>query len=249
MNNRFNNNSPTFSSRCVQIKDAQWVCRKVRSIPHLSTTKIGATMLDLEIENPQSYDKFVNKHPFEPLVANSKKEAWLFKMFGWYRRIITKMSHARENCRFGKKDNLHLVENVIQQLKTEGFGNCGEDALLSAAILNINGAKSYTARMKVDDLLIDHLVCIFNKDSSVFDGKITNKTIIIDSWLDDVDFASNMFVKYKSLYKKYFSIKRKSKIDFCDIKPVELSGSEQLLLLMKHEGLCFPSLNRGFMQK
>ena len=40
---------------------------------------------------------------------------------------------------------------------------------------------------------LNHVVCIFNKDGSQFNGTVNNSTIIIDNWAGKTDFAKNMY--------------------------------------------------------
>ena len=252
MNNlNFSQNSPSFTARSPQIKDAQWVARTVRSIPHVSSTRVSAPMWGLQEKYSDLYIRFLNKKPYEHFVARDEQEMKIVKLFAWQKRLIKKLVKAREEWRVGVKDDYRRVTNVLGQFKYDKIGNCGEDAFLSASIVKMNGVKNvYTARMNIDDAQVDHVVCVFNPDGSKFDGKVKKDTIIIDSWINEADFASNMFVKYKNLCKKFFfNLKPQSKISFRDIKPIELSGSEQLLLSMKYEKLHYPSSTREFMQK
>lgn len=248
--NSINQNIP-FTARPPQIKDAQWVARTVRSFPHISTTRISASMWKLQEQNLGLYDRFVSKKPFEHFMPQNEHELKIVKLFAWQKRIINRIAKARDEWSVGHKDDYRRVGNVLNQFKYDKIGNCGEDAFLSAAIVKMNGVKNvYTAKMKVDDSPIDHVVCVFNSDGSSFNGKVKKDTIIIDSWIDQADFASNMFVKYKNLCQKFFfNLKPKSEIGFREITPVELTGEEQFVLSLKYDKLRYPSLTREFMQK
>ena len=252
MNNlNFSQNSPSFTARSPQIKDAQWVARTVRSFPHISTTRISAPMWNLQEQNLNLYDRFMNKKSFEVLVPRNEQEFKMINLFAWQKKIIKRLASARREWGVGRKDDFRRVGNILGQLKYDKIGNCGEDAFLSAAIVKMNGVENVcTAKINIDDAQVDHVVCVFNPDGSKFDGKVKKDTIIIDSWINEADFASNMFVKYKNLCKKFFfNLKPQSQISFRDVKPVELSASEQLVLSAKYEKLHYPSLTREFMQK
>ncbi len=251
MTNNSVNHSIAFTARASQIKDAQWVARNVRSFPHISTTRISAKMWDLQEQNWNLYDRFVSKKPFEHFVPQNEHELKIVKLFAWHKRIINRIAKAREEWGIGGKDDYRRVTNVMGQLKYNKIGNCGEDAFLSAAIVKMNGVKNVcTAKMKVDGSPIDHVVCVYNADDSIFNGKVKKDTIIIDSWIDQADFASNMFVKYRNLCQKFFfDLKSKSKISFREITPIELTGEEQLVLALKYNKLRYPSVTREFMQK
>lgn len=244
-------NTQSFTARAPQVRDAQWVCRKVRSFPHISTTRISAKMWDLKEQNWNLYDRFTSTKPFEHFFPKNEHEFKITKLFAWQKRIIKRITYAREDWRVGAKDDYRKVSNIMGQLKYDKIGNCGEDAFLSAAITKINGVNNVcTAKMKIDNSPIDHIVCVFNADDSVFNGKIKKDTIIIDSWINQADFASNMFVKYKNLCQKFFfNLKPNSEIGFREITPIKLSGEEKLVLSLKYDKLRYPSVTRSFMQK
>lgn len=244
-------NNINFSGRCPQIRDAQWVCHIVNTAyPHVSTTRFSAPMYRLKQENAELYNKFIDKNPFHVSGPFNFRELKLIELFDWQKRIVDKLNRVRREWQYGCKSGSQLINNVIGQLKFGKIGNCGEDALLSEAILKINGVdNACTAALKIDNHNIDHSVCVFNKDGSKFDGKVTKNTIVIDPWFGTADFASNMFLKYKSFCKKYFfNMKDDSKIGFRDIKSLNISGEEFLLLSLEHDNLFFPGITREFMQ-
>jgi len=245
------NNNVYYTGRCPQIRDAEWVCHTVNTaFPHVSTTKIKPFVQKAANKNSALLDKFLNNAEKNDLVFNSSEDFNILKVFDWYKHLITKLHEVRINWTKGHASGYSLLNGVIGQLEHEKLGNCGEDAYLSHAILKLNGVgNAYTARLQADGNHIDHSVCVFNKDNSIFDGKVNKNTIIIDPWLGCADFAPNMFVKYKNLCKKYFpQITPKSQIGFQNIKSIDLSGEEQLLLLLKYDKFCYPSCDRVFMQ-
>ena len=251
MTNSIQNKNIAFTARAPQIKDAQWVARKVRSFPHISTTRLSAPIWNLQEQNLALYDRYMAKKSFERFVPKNDNEAKLVKLFAWHKRMINKLKNARDEWRVGRKDDFRRVSSVLGQFKYDKVGNCGEDAFLSGAIAKINGVENvYTAKLNVDDSVVDHVVCFFNSDGAKFDGNIKNDTIIIDSWIGEADYAKNMFVKYKNLCQKFFfNLKPNSEIRFQNVSPINLSGSEQLVLSLKYDNLRYPSLTREFMQK
>lgn len=240
-----------FTSKCSQVKDAQWVCHVVSTaFPHISTTRLSAPMFKLKKENAEIYNDFINKNlSYEPKIYNNY-ELKMLALFDWQNHLGQKLNRVRKKWQLGSKNSSNLVSNVIEQLKSDKIGNCGEDALLSEAILKINGIdNSYTAALCVNDSKIDHRVCVFNKDGAKFDGNVNKNTIIIDPWLGFADFAQNMFVKYKKFCNKYFfNIKDNSKLSLTDVKSLDISGEELLLLTLKHDKLLFPGITKEFMR-
>ena len=244
-------NNINFTGRCPQVRDAQWVCHVVNTAyPHVSSTRFSAPMYRLKQENAELYNKFIDKNPFHVSGPFNFRELKLVALFDWQKRLVDKLNRVRREWQYGCKSSYQLVNNVIGQLKFGKIGNCGEDALLSEAILKINGVKnSYTANLITDNSKIDHSVCVFNRDGSKFDGKVTKNTIIIDPWIGAADFAQNMFLKYKSLANKYFfNIDDKSKLGLTNIKSLNLSGKDTFLLALKHGKLVYPGVTREFMQ-
>lgn len=244
-------NNINFTARCPQVRDAQWVCHVVNTaFPHVSSTRLSAPMYKLKSENENLYNRFVSKNILGVYIPYNYDELKLLSLFKWQKRLVDKLNSVRKDWQTGIHKSSKLVDNVINQLKFDKLGNCGEDALLSEAILKINGVKnSYTANLITDNSKIDHSVCVFNRDGSKFDGKVTKNTIIIDPWIGAADFAQNMFLKYKSLANKYFfNIDDKSKLGLTNIKSLKLSGKDTFLLALKHGKLVYPGVTREFMQ-
>lgn len=245
-------NNLLFTSRCPEVRDAQWVCQKVKNtFPHISTTKISAKMADIEEANWDLYRKFIDKPEYALLYNKNPKDRKFLRLFAWRKRIVKRIHDARESWRIGGKDDYHRVNNVLGQFKYDKLGNCGEDAFMAATILRINGVdNACTAGLKVDGSFLDHMVCVFNKDGSTFNGKPNKNTIIIDPWVGMADFASNMFQKYKNVFSELLiGIKPQSEITFRNVAEVGISGMERFLLIMKHPELCYPNSAREFMRK
>ena len=251
MNTLFVSQNPSFTSSSTQIRDAQWVCQKVRSFPHISTTHIAPSVEELADKNIELYDRFMDKKPFEHFVANTPKEAKLVRIFSWRNQLVDRITRARDEWYVGTKDNYKRVVNILNQFKYDRLGNCGEDAYLATAILKLNGIdNAYVAKIEVDNYWIDHVICVFNRDGSVFDGKSLKNTIIIDPWVGDADFAQNMFLKYKGQYKKFMcGIKSDSEIKLSKSDYVLFSQKELKVLQEKFKYLLYPENKRGFMQK
>ena len=60
---------------------------------------------------------------------------------------------------------------------------------------NIHNATCATLFKKKNSFCeeIDHAVCIFNRDGSLYNGKISKNTIIVDPWIGKVGFAQTVF--------------------------------------------------------
>lgn len=240
---------PSFSSRCPEIRDAQWVCQKVKSFPHISSTKVTIPVTDLAYKHPDLYNKFT-RFPY-PDLFKKPEEHKIVRIFEWQKNLVKKMSHARDDWGVLRKGDFKTVGAILGQFKYNRLGNCGEDAFLSAAILRLNGIKNaYTASIKIDKYSQDHAVCAFNRSGKPYSGKIERDTIIIDPWIGVADFASNVFQKYKDSFSKYFvGLNQDSKIFFDNIRKFNISGEEEFLLSIRRPELLYPESNRCFMQK
>ena len=87
MNNlSFYQNSTSFTARSPQVKDAQWVARTVRAIPHISTTRVSAPMWNLQEQNFDLYNRFINKKSFEVLVPRNEHEFKILNLFAWQKK-------------------------------------------------------------------------------------------------------------------------------------------------------------------
>jgi len=240
MNINNQNQTISYTGRCPQIKDAQWVCRTVRSAyPHIALTKTAPVIKRYRDKFPSIHVEDLQKKEISAILRISRRQ----------KINIRKINAVRAERRKEKISDACRVNHIIEQFKNVKLGNCGEDAILSAAILKINGVENaYVAKLKTDKQNIDHTVCLFNKDGSPFDGKICKNTIIVDAWLDCADFAANIFTKYKCMCKNLLSgINDDSKIGFRDVKRLDISGGEALILTLCHNKLRFPSFSRDFM--
>lgn len=218
-----------FTARCKQIKEAQNVCHKVVvNFPHLSSTKLAPLSDKFENRYPLLYDKFISANPAGGRFAIGKtnEERMVFAVFKSIRRLICNINSCRLD-RIGIEDDFSKIYAILSQLKYNKIGNCAEDAQISELILRLGGKKNvYTASLNIGDHKVDHLICFFNKDGSKFDGKIGKNTILVDSWLGDADFADNMLLKYKSIYKDFLFMPKNGKISFRNIKSLNLSDKE-----------------------
>lgn len=209
-------------------------------------------MFRLECENANLYNDFIDSlhNPFRSCRPKDEKEVKLLRLFDWRSKLINRLNRARYYWQTGCKNDCDRSQGVIYQLKSEKLGNCGEDAFLSALILKLNGVKNACmATLKSGKEKVDHVVCVFNKDGSAFDGKVSKNTIIIDPWVGTADFASNMFLKYKALAKKYFyNIKPDSKLGFENVRQLDLSDRQKLRLCLENDNLIYPSEKRDLMK-
>jgi hypothetical protein len=219
-----------FTARCEQIRNAQKVCHNITSnFPHISSTKLAPLVDKLEDKYPKIFDKFLYANPNAGnyIKAQSKSEQKIINIFSWMERLISNIERERDFRHATSNNSFYKIRAIMSQLQNSKIGNCFEAANLSELLMRLNGEKNvYTANIKVGKFQVDHTVCFFNKDGKPFDGKINKKTIILDSWLNDVDFANNMLNKYRNIYKKYMFMPEKGKMSFSNVENLELSRKE-----------------------
>ena len=210
--------SPSFQKRCPQIRDAQRVCHIINgSYAHVSDTRIRPALYNLMVKDNVS-DGFKSKY----LVR--------FKMF------IEHMKEVRDTFQGSVKGLLpdkSRPMKIFQQLKLYHMGNCYENAIAAEAILKLNGVpNACCAVLKRGNTVIDHIVCVFNRDGSKFDGKIINNhTIIVDPWLGKTDFANKMFKFYDNDCQIRLNLKdRSGKFGLGDIRETNISDYDKTLM-------------------
>ena len=233
-------NSVNFTGRCPQIKTAYKVCHIVNeNFPHISSTKFSPMFEKIKWQNADSYGKFINYNPMFPLSCSNASERKFFELLLCQTDLIRDMNRARERCSLAKT-GLETALYNFSQLKFNRLGNCMEDARASETIMRMNGFDNvYTANLKRGSQYIDHMVCVFNKDGSKFDGNWNKNTIILDAWSGICDFAGNMFKKYENMFKDYFYISDSGKFGFHNVKSLKLSDSDLNTLKQKYPELLF----------
>lgn len=252
INNNLNyNNNVSFSGRCPQIKDAQWVCHKISSeFPHISTTRLKPFFDKLEEDNIELFSEYVSTNSFwhaEQKVKN-KKDKKLLTLFNWHRAIIGQINMARSHRPLGFKNDYCRITNIIFQLKYDKLGNCYENAKMAECIMKMNGFKNvYTSALKCENYPVDHYVCVFNKDGSEFNGKIGKKTIIIDPWLGLVDFTGNIFKKYINEFSDFIYIPKNKGIEFRELNHLHLTDEDIQNLRKDFPELIYPLGQKKFM--
>lgn len=151
-------------------------------------------------------------------------------------KTIMKLGQARQaaNQKFGNSNILSVID-ILENFK---LGNCYENAKVAEVILLLNGIKNAgIARLKTFlGQPINHVVCLFNKDGSPYDGNINKHTIVIDNWAGKADFANNMINFYKTQFKEYFNIPINEQVEFIEFSKTEIP--ENTLDHLRHR---FPS--------
>lgn len=263
MNNISINNSPVFTSRKAVIRDANWVCHKINAnLSHCSTTKHIPTYKKLIMENPNfvknspmpesmksllQFIKLLTEQPLKPYQLESNSLKQNVNLLNYSKHIIPNLGRVRNlaEYKYGPK----TIQSVIYQLSEFKLGNCYENAKVAEFILLLNGIENAClAKLYNNNKPIDHIVCLFNKDGSSFNGKINNSTIVIDNWAGKTDYAKNMCSYYKNLYKDYFYIPANSFIDYKEFEKLNLSSKEICKLKEKYPNFLFQA-KRKFMSE
>ena len=269
-------NKLSFTSRCPQIRDAQWVCHKVNEIfPHESTTKFKPLF---EKQLRRVFGKKVNEPA--PLPMDSIKRyireiniprmlcprgfkeklkqnfMFLFRKYSkddlrslyYIDEKIVNLGNCRTECDklFGDSNELLKVLRMFEVYK---LGNCSENATITELILKLNGVENARTMHLKYKSVPEHAVCVFNIDGSPFEKIINNKSIIIDPWAGKADFANNMIKFYKNMLNNNFLIDTEPHLRYDVINSVELQPSELSELRGKYPQLLFQSKNHRFMQK
>jgi len=245
------NISPAFAARCPQIRDADWVCRKVNHFEHISLTKYRKQILDYAVSKG-ALAEGQSVHALRSLRPIGKRNNNLLKFYEFYKNFAETFSSVRKDWENVVLNDAQATVKMIKQYNDCQMANCGEDAFLAAAITRLNGVENvYTACFTKDKMSLGHQVCIFNKDRSEFDGKIKPfNTIIIDPWIQKADFANLLLKDYKINLRNFIDFDDVDKIKFANkyIYKIDFSNTDISSLKEQYPKLIYPYKNRNFME-
>ena len=274
--NNISNRKISYTARCPQVRDANWVCHAFNSkFPNFSISKhkpifekeanklfrLEENEVPLEIND--IYETLccctLTKEDFKFLPLKDKimhKIASLFlskerkanlRRLGAIKTAITDFADKRQSC-YEIAGGVEKPLGALLFLSKHKLGNCYESAIGAKIILKLNGiSNSEVISLKDIEGKSVHTVCVFNTDGSKFKG-FTNKSIIIDPWIGKADFAQNIIQTYRNEYSNYFAFKDKG---MPDIEFKKLSGiyKKRLQAIKKaYPELIFRSKNRHFMK-
>ena len=256
--------TPSFTSRCPQIRDAEWVCRVINhTFPHYSTSKQQVRIINLLKRNrseikfdttPKTiadiYKIISGYKPSNPDSKLAKLLKTIQNMLGLYgiKRLTANSLFGMGNKVY---ESLYLMENYK-------FGNCSECAIIAELILKMNGINNACCAsihkglkgMSVKDWTdLDHLICIFNKDGTPFADKITKETIIIDPWINKAGFAKDMERFYRNEFSHFFKLDPDEVFKYERAEIVNLEEFAMAKLQDKYHPFIFKNKSRKFMQR
>ncbi|MCQ2739592.1 MAG: hypothetical protein MJ237_05120 [bacterium] len=187
-----NQNSPNFMSRCSSIRMAQDICHSVnKQYQCLSSSKFSPM-----------YDTFLKTYRYAGTNTKTKNGVNVFKV----RDAYIKLQESIDNIRM---THSHSIFDLACSIACTRKGNCNEIAAAALYELIINGIQNpMLASLKTEEngYDFDHVFCVFNRDGSSVTKIKNNNTIIVDPWLNDVDFANNMIKKYTYDYSKWVKL-------------------------------------------
>ena len=259
-------NKISFHGRCIQIKDAQWVCHALNStLPHSSTTRMIPAFKKIIYKNPDLVP--TQKKIFNMMnildALEFMKDNFLLNLpnamrFPQHQKHYQHIINAIKTILFLSNSRLRSeffaggrnIRSILDTVSKYKVGNCYEDARLSELVLLMNGVKNAcTAELQIrfQKDAISHNVCVFNRDGSPFNGVINKHTIIIDNWAGKIDFADNMIKFYRNQCKEFFDIPDDKVLDIWPIEKFELKSVIIDMLKEKFPQLIFKSKSRQFM--
>lgn len=265
---------PNFTSRIVQIRDAQWVCHKVNTVfPYFSPTKFKLLFEHYLQKTTYSkkkkliFNDFAEIYQFVKTKNIAKNTSFFDKIKNLFysseeEKQTVMISAIEKNIKkigvFRKEKNEKNVfscQNVIDMMCNHKIGNCDETATLAEFIMKLNGMTNtkcgiiYNKSKPINNAGL-HSVCLFNIDNSPIEKIINNKTIIIDAWLGKADFANNMMKYYQNTCKDLLSLPQPKSITIDGLLPrVTLSNDVFEYYKNKFPELIFKSKDHKFMQK
>ena len=256
--------TPSFTARCPQVRDADWVCRVINhTFPHFSSSKQQVRIINLLKRNRSAIkyettpktltDVYEILEKFKPKDKTSKLSKQLKTIKDILERYAIKRFSAECHMGHGNKifESLHLMENFK-------FGNCSECAMIAELILKMNGIHNACCATLNKGLQrspitewkdLDHLICVFNKDGSVFNGRITPQTIFIDPWVNKAGFAKDMERFYRNEFSHFFQLDPDEVFKYEPAYIVDVTDFTMAKIKSKYPPFLFKNPNRKFMQK
>lgn len=255
--------TPNFTARCPEIRDAEWVCRVINhTFPHYSTTKQQIRIINLLKRNrseikyektpkvlAEVYEIFEN---YIPKITNSKLAKQLTSIKEMLEKTSTKRFTAERRMGRNKTfESLYLMEMFK-------FGNCTESAIIAELILKMNGIQNACCaslnkglkRMPITEWTdLDHLICVFNKDGSIFTGTPSKHTIFIDPWLNKAGFAKDMERFYRNEFSHFFKLDPDEVFKYEPAYIVDISDFAMSKVKDKYHPFIFKNPFRKFMQR
>ena len=227
-------NDYSFTSRCGQIRDAQWVCHVINDFQYSSTSRLKPLFekqlrkvkkLNPQVNSPM--DMLILEEHLNSLNLSKPKNKNLFKKFADYikskflkdkkddlnrlysiKEKIKGLADIREKCMTEAGESKQAF-SALKMLDEYKQGNCYETAILAQLVLKLNGVKNARVLYLKNGSKLEHAVCVFNRDGSKFEKIENNKTIFVDPWAGKADFAGNMFKYYDSILGNNFRLKMK----------------------------------------
>ena len=175
-----------FQARNVQIRKLDNIVRSVnKEFPTLSVNKYA---------HFYKAPHFVYKDFFSNL-----DDKFYYNVRGPLERLVT------------LKGPLEYFREATMRLKEHRLANCNEMTDLANVIFALNGYKTYKTTLEPN---IDHVCLIAHKDQSKNfndislecakkDAKYLHNIIVIDPWLNFVDYAPNAVYKFKNDFAKF----------------------------------------------
>lgn len=171
-----NNHSISFKSRNFLIRDADKVCRAVRSnFPYIAHGK-AANEASVKILNKDSIIDYLVKR--EKILKDYREDRkYITKPFNFYKEILYSTINEKNAACY---ELASLAEMI---LRLNGISNCTKVSLVSKSGKRLNH-------------------CVLSvQTTDKYDPK---KVIIIDPWLQTSGFLPEMLTKYKHQYGHYF---------------------------------------------
>lgn len=194
-----NNNNLSFKSRCAEVRFAQDISSAVRKeYPGVLLSK------------------------FKPLFRKNWNNS--YGKHVPYMKIQEIISRFNDIRTISDASTYEAIKGISDFAKKFRMYNCFEAARLSEFALKLNGIKnSYIASIYDNSHRIDHVITLFNKDKSEYNGSM-DKAIIIDSWAGICDFAKSYFqeLQHSDLTKHFGRFSSNSHLYLNNVDSLEI---------------------------
>ncbi len=218
------NNSISFTGSRKFLRDADWVCRKVKSeFPMISPTRVYYSNME-KVQSDKKYMSFIMKKSIQ-LQEDRADRHFLSSAYKFMKEVLFSVTVNKVgNC----SEYVSLAEMIS---KMNGVKNCYRLSLVDANPKNI----SNTSKKK-----LDHTVLMISKNPVEGDTIKPDESLIIDPWLGISGRMKDVVSRYKLEFSKMLKITDDTEVAFKISRPLNFKDFEIETFKLGFPNLIYP---------
>lgn len=224
------NNTISFGGSRQFLREADWVCRKVKSeFPMISPTHVYYSNPE-RILNNKNYMEFLMNKSLQ-LQEDRADRHFLKRGYKFLKEVLYSAAvHKVGNC----SESVSLAEMIA---KMNGVKNCYR---LSFAEANPKKIMSVDSRNK-----LDHTVLMVSKNPVDQDGIKPSESLIIDPWLGISGRMRDIVTRYKNEFAKILKINKDTSLAFKLSEPLDLNEYDIEILRLGYPELIYKKKDKS----